>query len=223
MSGWYAARGLPRLLAVVASLGVAPAVANPEAAAGLSAGVWRSLVAGGTNLYDFPLTPLGQRRYESFRLDQDPALTCEPPGMPRGFYYLSPMTFELDGNSVTIRYETMDIVRTAPIDGPPAPSGTPHTPNGYSVARWDGDALILDTTHLAAGETTREGFPKSARMTLSERFRVESREGTPHLVVSVTITDPENFSRPYTTVNEFVLEPDWELLPFDCNTLEYEQ
>lgn len=197
--------------------------ANPEIADKLSAGVWRSLVTGGTNVYDFPLTSVGQQRYESFRLDQDPSLRCEPPGMPRAFYHLSPMDFRFDGDTLMIRYETMDVVRAVQIDGPPAPPGTPHTPNGHSVAHWDGDRLIIDTTHLAAGETTRDGFPKSAAMTLRETITVEQRQDGPILVAAVTITDPENFREPYTTVNEFALEPDWEILPFDCHPTEYRQ
>ena len=90
----------------------APAHANPELTAKLAAGVWRSLVVGGTNVHDYPLTQSGRRHFEGFRLDLDPSLTCEPPGMPRAFYHLSPMDFSFDGSTVTIRYETMDVVRT---------------------------------------------------------------------------------------------------------------
>jgi hypothetical protein len=203
--------------------GSVPGYANPEVIEMLSQGVWRSLVTGGTNIYDFPLTDAGQRRFESFRLDQDPSLRCEPPGMPRAFYHLSPMDFSFEGDTVTIRYETMDVVRSVVLDAGPAPVGAPHTPNGYSVAHWDGEVLIIDTTHLAAGETTRDGYPKSAAMTLREAIRVEQREGGLYLTEQVTITDPANFREPFTTTNEFVLEPDWELLEFDCQPTEYEQ
>ena len=200
-----------------------PSFANPEVIDALTAGVWRSLVTGGTNEYDFPLTPLGQQRFESFRLDQDPSLRCEPPGMPRAFYHLSPMDFSFEGNTLTIRYETMDVVRTVRIDGASAPAGTQHTPNGYSVGRWDGDSLIIDTTHLSAGETTRDGYPKSGAMTLREVIRVEQRADLMYLIESVTITDSENFQGAFTSVNEFALEPDWDLLTFDCNPTEYLQ
>lgn len=200
-----------------------PMFANPAAIEMLSAGVWRSLVTGGTNEYDFPLTQLGQERYESFRLDLDPSLRCEPPGMPRSFYHLSPMDFTFEGDTLTIRYETMDVVRAVFMNGAPPPEGTAHTPNGFSVGYWQGDRLIIDTTHLSAGETTRDGFPKSAAMTLREEIRVEQRDDGLYLIESVTLTDPENFREPFTTVNEFALEPDWELLVFDCQPTEYQQ
>jgi hypothetical protein len=210
-------------LASLMGAGSMPAYANPEVIEMLSQGVWRSLVTGGTNLYDFPLTDAGQQRLESFRLDQDPSLRCEPPGMPRAFYHLSPMDFSFDGDLATIRYETMDVVRSIVIDGDPAPAGMPHSPNGYSIGRWEGDALIIETTHLAAGETTRDGYPKSEAMTLREVIRVERRADGLYLSESVTLTDPENFREPFTTTNEFVLEPDWELLSFDCQPTEYER
>ncbi len=60
-------------------------------------------------------------------------------------------------------------------------------------------------------------------MTLREVIRVERREDGLFLSESVTLTDPENFREPFTTTNEFVLEPDWELLTFDCQPTEYEQ
>jgi hypothetical protein len=143
--------------------------------------------------------------------------------MPRAFYHLSPMDFRFDSDTLTIRYETMDVVRTVTMAGTPPPDGTPHTPNGYSVGRWDGDTLIIETTYLSAGETTRDGFPKSAAMTLREAIGIEERADGLYLTESVTLTDPENFREPFTTVNEFVLEPDWEILPFECHSTEYLQ
>lgn len=198
-------------------------LADSELAEKLAAGVWRSLVVGGTNEYDFPLTPAGQARFESYRLDQDSSLTCQPPGMPRAFYNLSPMAFSFEGETVTIFYETMDVVRTVHLDGDAPPGDAAHTPNGHAIGRWEGDMLVVDTTHLAAGETTRDGVPKSDLMTLRETFRVEDRDETPRLIVTMTITDPENFREPFTTVDEFALEPDWELLPFDCHPTEYQR
>ena len=64
-------------------------------------------------------------------------------------------------------------------------------------------------------------MPKSAQMTLRERFEVEERDDGPYMIVTLTITDPENFSEAFTSVNDFALEPDWELLTFDCKPTVY--
>jgi len=199
-------------------------LANPAIAAKMAVGVWRSLITGGTNtadFYGFPLTPSGQERYENFPLDQDPALRCEPPGMPRAFYYLSLMDFSFQGDTVRIRYETMDVIRTVHMYGMPLAPDATHTPNGYSVGRWDGDTLVVETTHLVAGETTRDGIPKSNAMTLAETFFFEDGREDMLLSVATTITDPENFAKPFTSIHQFENEPDWELLPFDCHQTEY--
>ena len=113
-------------------------LANPVSSAQLSAGIWRSAAGLGTSTQEYPLTALGQRRYEDFRLDQDPSLRCESPGMPRGFSPRSPMDFHFSDNTLIVRYETMDVVRTVYMNGPPPLPNMPHTPNGHAIGRWDG-------------------------------------------------------------------------------------
>ena len=197
------------------------AFANPQVIAQLEAGVWTSVGGPGTSTREYPLTELGRQRYESFRLDQDPSLQCIPPGMPRGFSPRSPMDFAFHGNTLTIRYETMDVVRTVAMDGDPLPPDAPHTPNGHSVGYWESDTLVIDTTHLAAGEVNRNGIPKSERMTIRETYDVEERNGGMVVLIRMTLTDPENFTAPVTQAEVFEYRPDWELLPFECNVTEY--
>jgi hypothetical protein len=187
----------------------------------LESGVWRSSTPPGTRVVDYPLTAAGRERLESFRLDQDPALRCEAPGMPRGFMPVSPMTFDFEKSTLTIRYETMDVVRAVHMDGAPLPQNAAHTPNGHAVGRWEDDRLIIETTHLAAGEVDRNGTPKSAAMTLREVYAVEDRDGGRYLIVALTITDPEYFRVPFSSDYEFVFAPDWELLPFECEPTVY--
>ena len=196
-------------------------LANPVSSAQLSAGVWRSAAGLGTSTREYPLTVLGQKRYENFRLDQDPSLRCEPPGMPRGFSPRSPMDFNFSGNTLIVRYETMDVVRTIYMNGTPPPPDMSHTPNGYAIGHWDGETLVVETTHLTVGEVNRNGIPKSEAMTLYETFDLQKRDDGTYLIVNLTITDPENFVESHTSTEVFVLEPNWELFPFECHLTEY--
>ena len=196
-------------------------LANPVSLAQLSAGVWRSAAGPGTSTREYPLTVLGLRRYEDFRLDQDPSLRCEPPGMPRGFSPRSPMDFHFLDNTLIVRYETMDVVRTVYMNGATPLPNTPHTPNGYAIGHWDGETLVVETTHLTAGEVNRNGIPKSKAMTLYETFDLQKRDDDTYLIVNLTITDPENFTEPHTSTEIFVLESNWELFPFECHPTEY--
>ena len=196
-------------------------LANPAGSLQLSAGVWRSATGLGTSTREYPLTILGQKRYENFRLDQDPSLQCEPPGMPRGFSPRSPMDFNFSGNTLTVRYETMDVVRIVHMNGASPPPNKPRTPNGHAIGRWDGETLVIETTHLTAGEVNRNGIPKSEAMTLYETFDLQKRDDDTYLIINLTITDPENFTEPHTSTEVFVLEPNWELFPFECHPTEY--
>lgn len=197
------------------------AFANPQVIGRLEAGVWASVGGLGTSTRDYPLTESGRQRYESFRLDQDPSLQCIPPGMPRGFSPRSPMDFTFEGDTLTIRYETMDVVRTILMDGAPLSPDAPHTPNGHSIGHWTGDTLVIDTTHLSAGEVNRNGIPKSERMTIRETYDVEDRNGEMVVIIRMTLTDPENFTEPVSQTEMFEYRPDWELLPFECQVTEY--
>ena len=209
------------VLAGCLTLAPATSLANPEVIAKLEAGVWAVVGGPGTSTREYPLTELGRQRFESFPLDRDPSLQCIPPGMPRGFSPRSPMDFSFDGEILTIRYETMDVVRTIAMDGAPLPTDAPHTPNGHSIAHWNGDTLVMETTHLTAGETNRNGIPKSERMTIHETYDVEDRDDVTVVIIRMTLTDPENFTEPVTQAETFEYKPGWELLPFECHVTEY--
>ena len=117
--------------------------------------------------------------------------------------------------------ETMDVVRTVHMSGASPPPNEPYTPNGHAIGRWEGETLVVETTHLTAGEVNRNGIPKSKAMTLYETFDLQKRDDDTYLIVNLTITDPENFTEPHTSTEVFVLEPNWELFPFECHLTEY--
>ena len=202
-------------------LAAPPAPASPAVIAQLEAGVWTAVDGGGTRVREYPLTPLGRARYEGFRLDRDPLLRCLPPGMPRGFAARSPMDFSFDGATLTIRYETMDVVRTIHMQGAPPPADAPHSPNGYAVGYWQGDTLVIETSHLSAGQTNRDGIPKSERMTIRTTYDVQPREDGMALRIAMTLTDPAIFTEPVTMIERFEYQPGWELLPFECQVTVY--
>ena len=50
------------------------------------------------------------------------------------------------------------------------PDYAPHTWQGFSTGSWDGDVLVVETTHLKAGWMRRNGLPLSDRATMTDRF-----------------------------------------------------
>ena len=72
-----------------------------------------------------------------------------------------------------IRLEYFDMARVIFTDGrgPMAANG-PHTKTGYSVGRWEGDTLVVETTHLKESTILNNGLDHSDQIRMTERFRL---------------------------------------------------
>src|SRR5688572_1582680 len=66
-------------------------------------------------------------------------------------------------------HSTYEQTRTIWMDGRKHPGpNAPHTWMGFSTGRFDGDMLIVETTHLKQGWLRRNGLPMSDRATYTE-------------------------------------------------------
>ena len=94
-------------------------------------------------------------------------------------------------------------------DGRPFPADPSPTWLGYSIGRWDGDALVAETIGLI-DETWLDdgGHPHSDALKVTERFR-RGTAGT--MDVDVTIDDPKAYTRPWTVTVRFELVRNGEL------------
>jgi hypothetical protein len=82
--------------------------------------------------------------------------------------------------------------RTVPIDSRPHLPPTVRLWLGDSVARWEGDTLVVDTTNFT-DQTSYAGSREN--MHLVERF---TRKGPDFMLYQATIEDPTIFTRPWT-------------------------
>jgi hypothetical protein len=86
---------------------------------------------------------------------------------------------------------------------------------GYSVGRWDGDTLVIDSNGY--NERTwldRDGHAHSEALHLTERYR---RRDFGHMDIEVTLSDPTIYAHPWkVTLNAYYV-PDTELLESVCN------
>ena len=77
---------------------------------------------------------------------------------------------------------------------------------GYSAARWDGDALVVETTNLV--EQVDQRYPHSDRAQVVERYQLtRSLRGERVLVIDMTKTDPVFYTRPVTGQKKWVEVP----------------
>ena len=99
---------------------------------------------------------------------------------------------------------TYEQTRTIYMDGRPHPNDlVPHTWMGFSTGKWDGDALIVTTTHIKQNWVRRNGLPQSDRATLIERFQ---RHGDLMSHISI-VDDPVYLTEPLTKSETFVMNP----------------
>jgi hypothetical protein len=80
-----------------------------------------------------------------------------------------------------------------------APPAAVRSIGGYSTGHWEGDTLVVRTTHLRADDPSRAGMGRalviSRGSTITERFtRVSDRE----LFYQFTVEDPELYTQPWT-------------------------
>jgi len=97
---------------------------------------------------------------------------------------------------------TYDQTRTIYMDGRPHPSDiAAHTWKGFSTGRWQGDMLVVETTHLKFGWIRRNGLPMSDRATMTEFF---VRNGDV-LTRMWSLHDPVYLTEPLVKSEDFVL------------------
>ena len=70
----------------------------------------------------------------------------------------------------------------------------PPSPLGYSVGRWDGRTLVVDTTRVNWPWVDNSGTPQSQAVEFEERFTVSADQT--RLDYQLTVTDPATFTEP---------------------------
>jgi hypothetical protein len=82
------------------------------------------------------------------------------------------------------------------------PEWAPHTWQGFSTGKWDGDILTVYTTHIKQEWVRRNGVPNSEQSTTVEHF-IRHGNIMSHLIVW---TDPVYLSEPLIRSEEFVFQ-----------------
>jgi hypothetical protein len=163
-----------------------------------------------------PLTPLGAERLRQHTQPGafNPTLNCLPDGVPHGDLLPEPFKIIHSPGVIVMLYEVETTFRQVFMDGRKLPADMSPTWQGYSVGRWDGDTLVIET----AGFNDRSwldarGTPRSTDMRVEERFR---RRDYGHMDLTITITDPQIFTKPITFSVVEELLPDTDLLEHYC-------
>jgi hypothetical protein len=163
-----------------------------------------------------PLTPAGA---EALRRNTSPGafnppLNCLPDGVPHGDLLPEPFKIIQLPNLIVMLYEVETTFRQVFMDGRKIPVDPSPTWQGYSVGRWEGDTLVVDTAGFNDKSwLDARGTPHSEDMKIEERFR---RRDYGHLELTITITDPKIFTQPirFSVVEELL--PDTDVFEHYC-------
>jgi len=119
---------------------------------------------------------------------------CSPAGMPGLMFAVYPIEILQAKDRITIIAEADSQVRRIWMNGK-LPKADEIAPGyfGYSVGRWEGDTLVIDTIGIKESVLYRD-FPHSEGMRINERLRLVA-PGILHDVV--TMEDPERLAKPY--------------------------
>ena len=105
-----------------------------------------------------------------------------------------------DLQAIKMYSSTYEQTRTIWMDGRPHPGpNAPHTWMGFSTGRWDGDMLVVETTHIKHGWIRRNGIPQSDKAKMTE-YIVRNGEIMSHVFVLV---DPIYLAEPLVKSQEF--------------------
>lgn len=162
---------------------------------------------------DYPLTDSARATLEAFDVvADDPTNNCVPKGMPAIMEQPYPMEFIDRGDVIELHIEEYDlrrIIYMTAVDEPAQPSHL-----GHSVGRWEGEDLVVATTHVNWGHFDTVGIPASDQIEMLERF-MPAADGA-RLDYSMTVTDPITFTEPVSIGKHWIWSPGVKVEAFEC-------
>jgi hypothetical protein len=142
----------------------------------------------------------------------DASSQCFPHGTPRllitpGY----PIRFAYLPGKILMLHEVAHNVRIIHMDQKEAPKGTPLTFLGYSVGHWEGNTLVVTTTHMNAHTRLDSVTSHGPKLKVIERFTKEKTAGGgTDLKVRITIDDPDHFYKVFSISRELGFRSDLE-------------
>jgi len=181
---------------------------------------------GGNIPGGLPFTPwateIRKRRLANDDKD-NPDANCMPMGFTQFHMQPQPRKIVQTPKLIVILYESNYGLRYIYTDGRKLPPMGEPQPwwYGYSVGRWEGDTLVVETNNVRGAEQSPydgwldvRGSPYSDQAKFTERFR---RPIFGKLEIDVTLEDPKAYTKPFTVrINQRVMA-DEEPIEFICN------
>jgi hypothetical protein len=135
--------------------------------------------------------------YEDF-VPWDRCITRGVPGSMIPINYNNNYQFIQTPSSVVILYEMIHDARVIPLDGRPRPTTNVRQWMGIPRGRWDGNSLVVETTHFTNKTRVIYGDgDHSEQLRLTERFTPVTADTMRY---EFTVEDPGTWTKPWTAV-----------------------
>ena len=180
--------------------------------------VWGTQLAPGARRLwreSYPLTPAAQKTFAKWDpLHDTVAPGCRPKGMPTIMEQPYPIEFVKKGDSIVLRMEEYDTVRTVYMSANAAFEALPKNRLGRSQGHWEGKTLVVKTDRIDWPYLDSSGVPQSPGSTLLEHF-TPSDDGS-RLDYTLVVTDPQMFTEPVELKRSWVARPGEAVKPYNC-------
>jgi hypothetical protein len=145
---------------------------------------------------------------------------CLPPGVPAATLLPFPLQLVHTPATLAILYEAYHQFRIVPIGRDHAEYLAPAW-MGHSVARWDGDTLVVDVRGFN-DRTVMAGYRHTEALRVVERY---TRTAYDTLAYEAIVTDPNVFAEPVRYSGTLTLHPEWEIGEYVCaeNNQDYDE
>ena len=156
---------------------------------------------------------LFNERHAALSID-DPHVRCLPDNPPRHWTLPHLTKIVHTPRLLVMLYEVNAMYRQVFLDGRPFPMDMNPQWNGYSVGRWEGNSLVVETRGFRDDLWADTwGSPMSDQAKMTEKF---TRKSFYAMDIDVTIDDPKVYTKPFTVTLNETLEADTELADEVC-------
>jgi hypothetical protein len=149
-----------------------------------------------------------------------PGTECLPSGMPQMMGAIYPLEILQTPGQITIIAEAYSEVRRIYLDEPQGRVGEVEPGYyGHSVARWEGNTLIVDTIGIKESVRGYRSMPHSDQMRITERISLVAPDV---LHDQITIDDPVVLEKPVIYTQAYRRMPNYKMQEYVCeNNREY--
>ena len=179
-----------------------------------------------------PFNDTAQKMYDeyvaAFDTTDDPGGFCIKPGLPRSVWG-APFPIEIvqtDG-FINMLWEGYYQYRKIYLEGHPRPDPILPTRMGYSVGRFEGDTLVIETDFLREYPYMRR-IPNTDAAKVVERWNIvtstgEDGEELKYLTNEMVLTDPGLYTEPVIISGVLAWSPDTPILEYSCSESIYDE